>query len=438
MSKVWRFCLERLEQEFPDGEVGLWLRPIQGIEQAGRLRLFVPNAIFLDRLKDRYLERIEHWASETHGREMEVELTVGSLAKPSDKGRADSKGSEKASRAPQHNVDRRYQFGNFVQGRSNQLAHAAAQQVAENLGAYNPLLLYGGTGLGKTHLLHAVGNVLCDRDAHAQVVYLHSERFVSDMIYALRHNSIDAFKKRYRSVQALLIDDIQFFANKDRSQEEFFHTFNALLQEGQQIIMSCDRYPKEVNGLEDRLKSRCGWGLCVAIEPPDFETRVAILLAKAAATDVNVSEEAAYFIAEHVRSNVRDLEGALNTLVANARFMDRPATLDFAKETLRDMIAVHQRLVTMENIQKTVVDYYRIRASDLSSRRRTRSITRPRQLAMALAKELTEHSLPEIGDAFGGRDHSTVLHACRRIDQLRTEDARIAEDYTKILRTLTA
>jgi chromosomal replication initiator protein len=332
-----------------------------------------------------------------------------------------------------------FTFANFVQGKSNQLARAAAIQVAENPGrAYNPLFIYGGVGLGKTHLMHAVGNHMRSANSDARIAYVHSERFVGDMVRALQHNTIDEFKTSYRTLDALLIDDIQFFAGKERSQEEFFHTFNALLEGQQQVILTCDRYPKEVQGLEERLKSRFGWGLTVAIEPPELETCVAILMSKATGAGVELPEEVAFFVAKRIRSNVRELEGALRRVIANSQFTGRPITLDFAREALKDLLALQERLVTIENIQKTVAEYYKIRVADLLSKRRSRSITRPRQVAMALAKELTNHSLPEIGDAFGGRDHTTVLHACRVIKQLRESQTRMNEDYQNLLRTLTA
>jgi chromosomal replication initiator protein len=336
-------------------------------------------------------------------------------------------------------LDRRYLFKNFVQGKSNELAYAAAQQVAKKPGsAYNPLVIYGSTGLGKTHLLHAAGNLIHKRDPDSRVVYVGSEQFVSEMINALRGDRIEMFKQRYRNAGALLIDDVQFFAGKDRTQEEFFHTFNALLDSQQQIILTCDRYPKEVDGIEARLRSRFGWGLTVSIEPPDFETRVAILMNKAQERDVLLEEAVAYLIARRVRSHVRDLEGALNTLFANARFTGRQITEGFAQEVLRELFHVHDRLITTENIQKAVAEYYKLRVSDLLSRRRPRNIARPRQMAMALCKELTEHSLPEIGEAFGGRDHTTVLHACRKIEELCDTDGRLREDRAKLVRQLTA
>ncbi|EJB1294951.1 chromosomal replication initiator protein DnaA, partial [Salmonella enterica] len=303
---------------------------------------------------------------------------------------------------------------------------------------YNPLFLYGGTGLGKTHLLHAVGNGIMARKPNAKVVYMHSERFVQDMVKALQNNAIEEFKRYYRSVDALLIDDIQFFANKERSQEEFFHTFNALLEGNQQIILTSDRYPKEINGVEDRLKSRFGWGLTVAIEPPELETRVAILMKKADENDIRLPGEVAFFIAKRLRSNVRELEGALNRVIANANFTGRAITIDFVREALRDLLALQEKLVTIDNIQKTVAEYYKIKIADLLSKRRSRSVARPRQMAMALAKELTNHSLPEIGDAFGGRDHTTVLHACRKIEQLREESHDIKEDFSNLIRTLSS
>jgi chromosomal replication initiator protein len=338
----------------------------------------------------------------------------------------------------QHNLVDNYTFTSFVEGKSNQLALAAAQQVAENPGdSYNPLFLYGGVGLGKTHLMHAVGNALRQTKPDARIVYLHSERFVADMVKALQLNAISDFKRYYRSVDALLIDDIQFFANKDRSQEEFFHTFNALLEGGQQMILTCDRYPKEIEGLEERLKSRFGWGLTVAVEPPELETRVAILMKKAEQANIDLSPDAAFFIAQRIRSNVRELEGALKRVIASANFTGRPYDVELIKDSLRDLLALQDRQVSLDNIKRTVAEYYKIKSSDLLSKRRSRSVARPRQLAMALSKELTNHSLPEIGDAFGGRDHTTVLHACRKIKELRETSTDIREDYKNLLRSLT-
>ena len=331
-----------------------------------------------------------------------------------------------------------FTFDKFVEGKANQLAKAAASQVVENPGqSYNPLFIYGGVGLGKTHLMHAVGNELVRRKPDAKIVYLHSERFVADMVKALQLNAITEFKRYYRSVDALLIDDIQFFAKKDRSQEEFFHTFNALLEGGQQVILTCDRYPKEIDGLEERLKSRFGWGLTVAVEPPELEMRVAILNKKAASSNINLPSDAAFFIAQRIRSNVRELEGALKRVIAGANFMGKPIDIDVVKESLKDLLALQDRQVRLENIQRVVADYYKIKLADLMSKRRSRSVARPRQVAMALAKELTNHSLPEIGENFGGRDHTTVIHACRKVKELVASDADINEDYKNLIRILT-
>jgi chromosomal replication initiator protein len=332
-----------------------------------------------------------------------------------------------------------FSFDNFVNGKSNQLARAASMQVAENPGsAYNPLFIYGGVGLGKTHLMHAIGNYILHKKNNAKVLYLHSERFVADMVKALQTNTINKFKTFYRSLDALLIDDIQFFAGKDRSQEEFFHTFNALLEGQQQIILTCDRYPKEIDGVEERLKSRLGWGLTVAIEPPELETRVAILMSKAEQAAIELPQETAFFIAKRIRSNVRELEGVLKRIIANAHFTGRPINLELVRESIKDLLALQDKLVTIENIVKTVAEYYKVKVSDLLSKRRSRSVARPRQMAMALAKELTNHSLPEIGDAIGDRDHTTVLHACRKIAELRESNADIAEDFTNLLRHLSS
>nr|WP_242667293.1 chromosomal replication initiator protein DnaA [Parendozoicomonas haliclonae] len=336
-------------------------------------------------------------------------------------------------------LNRTFVFDTFVEGKSNQLALAAAKQVAENPGsAYNPLFLYGGVGLGKTHLMHAVGNQLAKQNPDAKIIYLHSERFVADMVKALQLNAINDFKRYYRSVDALLIDDIQFFAGKERSQEEFFHTFNALLEGGQQMILTCDRYPKEIAGLEERLKSRFGWGLTVAVEPPELETRVAILMKKAEQAKIDLPHESAFFIAQRIRSNVRELEGALKRVIASAHFMGRKIDVDLIRESLKDLLALQDKQVSIENIQRTVAEYYKIKISDILSKRRSRSVARPRQIAMALSKELTNHSLPEIGDAYGGRDHTTVLHACRKVKQLCETDAEIAEDHKNLLRLLTS
>ncbi len=448
MSDLWRRCLERLDGELGAEELHTWLMPLQARDENTGLQLFAPNPYTLDTVRDRYLPLIESVLQQLTGHALTVRLEVGSSApraapsRPASAPTAARAAAGVAAPAPatqfSHNLDPHYTFETFVEGKSNQLGKAAAMQVATNPGrAYNPLLLYGGTGLGKTHLMHAAGNLMRERNPDFKVLYLRSEQFVGSMIEALRAKSMDQFKQRFRSVDALLIDDIQFFAGKDTTQEEFFHTFNALFESKQQIILTCDRYPKEVDKLEPRLKSRLGWGLSVAIEPPDFETRAAILLSKAQDKGVEVSESVAMLLAKRIRSNVRDLEGALNTLAAKANFFRRPITTDFAEETLRDLLATHAQAVTIPNIQKIVGEYFNVRLQDLLSKRRVRSLARPRQMAMALAKELTEHSLPEIGEAFGGRDHTTVLHACRTIKKLSETDARMRQDWEQLIRTLT-
>jgi chromosomal replication initiator protein len=342
-----------------------------------------------------------------------------------------------AEKSLQSNLNANFTFDNFVEGKSNQLAFAAAQQVAENPGgSYNPLFIYGGVGLGKTHLMHAVGNAMRVENPSAKIVYLHSERFVADMVKALQLKAIDEFKRFYRSVDALLIDDIQFFSGKERSQEEFFHTYNALLEGGQQMILTCDRYPKEMDGVEERLKSRFGWGLTVAVEPPELETRVAILINKAQQVGVTLSRDAAFFIAQRIRSNVRELEGALKRVIAHAQFSGRDIDIDLIRESLKDLLALQDKLVTIDNIQRVVADQYKLKMSDLLSKRRSRSIARPRQVAMFIAKELTNHSLPEIGEAFGGRDHTTVLHACRKVRELEIVDTELKRDLKSLFRAL--
>jgi len=437
---LWNRCVRDLQAELPEQDFNTWIRPLQAVEDGAVLRLLAPNRFVVNRLQEQYIERIlEIVDGQGAGTELVVEVGSRQMAPPgaSLKPRPVAAGAP-APMAVAARLNASFTFDNFVEGKSNQLAKAAATQVGQNPGkSYNPLFIYGGVGLGKTHLMHGVGNAMLEQNPRARVAYVHSERFVGDMVRGLQHNTISDFKRTYRSLDALLIDDIQFFAGKERSQEEFFHTFNALLEGQRQIVLTCDRYPKEVNGLEERLKSRFGWGLTVAIEPPELETSVAILMSKAAAEGVQLPEEVAFFIAKRIRSNVRELEGALRRVVANSRFTQRPINLDFAKEALRDLLALQARLVSIENIQKTVADYFKIRVGDLLSKRRSRSIARPRQVAMALSKELTNHSLPEIGDAFGGRDHTTVLHGCRRVQALRDSDKRIDDDYLNLLRTLT-
>ncbi len=428
-----------LEGSLSEQQFNTWIRPLQAVAEGASLRLLAPNRFVVDWVRGHCLEDIRGWWAGQRGAAAEVIVEVGSRQNTP----RDSRPAEIEARAAPPVVGSRinptFTFESFVEGKSNQLARAAAFQIGQNPGsAYNPLFIYGGVGLGKTHLMHAVGNLIVAGDPGAKVAYVHSERFVSDMVRGLQHNSIAEFKRAYRSLDALLIDDIQFFAGKERSQEEFFHTFNALLEGQRQIVLTCDRYPKEVSGLEERLKSRFGWGLTVAIEPPELETSVAILMSKAAVEKEAFPEEVAFFIAQRIRSNVRELEGALRRVFANARFTGQAITLEFAKDALRDVLALQDKLVTVENIQKTVAEYFKIRVADLLSKRRNRSMARPRQIAMALAKELTTHSLPEIGDAFGGRDHTTVLHACRRIKLLRDTETRVSEDYNNLLRTLTA
>jgi chromosomal replication initiator protein len=440
-ASLWSRCMSTLEAELPEQQFNTWVRPLQAIEGAGALKLLAPNRFVVDWVNANLLTRLgELLRDQTTGGAPIVTVEVGSRNKlhapQSQVTPVKLRRAEGLVVGARLNPD--FSFATFVEGKSNQLAKAAAQQVAENPGrAYNPLFLYGGVGLGKTHLMHAIAHLVRNRDSEARVAYVHSERFVGDMVRALQHNTMNEFKTAYRSLDALLIDDIQFFAGKERSQEEFFHTFNELLEGQHQVILTCDRYPKEVDGLEERLKSRFGWGLTVAIEPPELETCVAILMTKAQAAGVALPEEVAFFIAKRIRSNVRELEGALRRVIANSRFTGHAITLEFTKEALRDLLQLQAKLVTIENIQKTVADYYKVRMADLLSKRRNRSVARPRQVAMALAKELTSHSLPEIGDAFGGRDHTTVLHACKRIKELRGSEQRMSEDYSNLLRTLT-
>jgi chromosomal replication initiator protein len=470
--------VELLRDELPAQQFNTWIRPLQ-VESAGdELRVYAPNRFVLDWVNEKYMVRLlELLAERANGLAPALSLLIGSKrnAAPRMAAPIPSPSAAPASASPavltdesltrdplvsaapataarptertvqvegalKHTsyLNRTFTFENFVEGKSNQMARAAAWQVADNLKhGYNPLFLYGGVGLGKTHLMHAVGNHLLKKNPNAKVVYLHSERFVADMVKALQLNAINEFKRFYRSVDALLIDDIQFFAKKERSQEEFFHTFNALLEGGQQVILTSDRYPKEIEGLEERLKSRFGWGLTVAVEPPELETRVAILMKKAEQTKVDLPHDAAFFIAQRIRSNVRELEGALKRVIAHSHFTNQPITIELIRESLKDLLALQDKLVSVDNIQRTVAEYYKIKIADLLSKRRSRSVARPRQVAMALSKELTNHSLPEIGDAFGGRDHTTVLHACRKIAELREADADIREDYKNLLRTLT-
>ncbi|WP_092434814.1 chromosomal replication initiator protein DnaA [Geopseudomonas sagittaria] len=485
--ELWQQCVEVLRDELPSQQFNTWIRPLQVETHGDELRVYAPNRFVLDWVNEKYIGRLlELMGERGNGQMPALSLLIGSKrpaaprpapaapsaqvaqvasapmfeptaadsAVASAESAAASKAVTEVQSAPlvrtertvqvegglKHTsyLNRNFTFENFVEGKSNQLARAAAWQVADNpKHGYNPLFLYGGVGLGKTHLMHAVGNHLLKKNPNAKVVYLHSERFVADMVKALQLNAINDFKRFYRSVDALLIDDIQFFARKERSQEEFFHTFNALLEGGQQVILTSDRYPKEIEGLEERLKSRFGWGLTVAVEPPELETRVAILMKKAEQAKVDLPHDAAFFIAQRIRSNVRELEGSLKRVIAHAHFTGSEISIELVRESLKDLLALQDKLVSIDNIQRTVAEYYKIKIADLLSKRRSRSVARPRQVAMALSKELTNHSLPEIGDAFGGRDHTTVLHACRKIAELREQDADIREDYKNLLRTLT-
>ncbi len=471
MAVSWEKCLDVLKHEMSSEQFNTWLKPLKSDFDGESLHLFAANQFVLSWVKDKYYELISSTLSQLYGPDAPTLVlqekraavnnyseTEQSVSKQNSRNALNSPSLSINQNLPEvpasppkqsvplpklnnhkSNVKTEYTFDNFVEGKSNQLARAAAIQVAQNPGhSYNPLFLYGGTGLGKTHLIHAVGNGIVANKPDAKIVYMHSERFVQDMVKALQNNAIEDFKRFYRSVDALLIDDIQFFAKKDRSQEEFFHTFNALLEGNQQIILTSDRYPKEIDGVEDRLKSRFGWGLTVVIEPPELETRVAILMRKAHENKIDLPNEVAFFIAKRLRSNVRELEGALNRVIANANFTGRPITIDFVRDALRDLLALQDKLVTIDNIIKTVADYYKIKVSDILSKRRTRSVARPRQIAMALSKELTNQSLPEIGNAFGGKDHTTVLHAVRKVTELRAENHDVKEDYKNLIRTLSS
>lgn len=466
VDTLWKSCLSSLQNELPAQQFNTWIRPLQ-IEPTSsqELRLLAPNRFICDWVNEKFLHRIKELVGQYHSQPMAV--VVASSSKPlipsyssqpsipvvAEKNQHQTKPlieepKEITVDTPDLNVEGGLKhshylntastFASFVEGKSNQLGLAAARQVAENPGgAYNPLFIYGGVGLGKTHLMQAVGNAMLAKNPNAKIVYLHSERFVADMVKALQLNAINDFKRYYRSMDALLIDDIQFFAGKERSQEEFFHTFNSLLEGGRQIILTCDRFPKEINGLEERLKSRFGWGLTVAVEPPELETRVAILIKKAQQAGIDLPNEAAFFIAQRIRANVRDLEGALKRVIASANFTGRSIDVELVREALKDLLALQDKQVGIDNIQRVVCEYYKIKMNDMVSKRRNRSVARPRQVAMALAKELTNHSLPEIGEAFGGRDHTTVLHACRKIKELQEDSADINEDMKNLLRSLT-
>jgi chromosomal replication initiator protein len=447
MQSLWQSCLKQLEKELPAQQFNTWIRPLAaGAEAAGELELVAPNRFVLQWVKDRFLGRIETMLAAEAGKSMRVVLALpesereaatpvrAGAAKPpppAPKPAADRKGAERSGLIAE------FSFENFVPGKANQLARAAAVQVAENPGtSYNPLFVYGGSGLGKTHLLHAIGNHVAAHQKSAKARYLHANQYITDVVRAYQQRSFDAFKRYYHSLDLLLIDDIQFFTGKDRTQEEFFYAFNALVEGHKQIVITCDTYPRDVAGIDDRLKTRFSWGLTVAIEPPEQEMRVAIVLRKAEAVGVKLDEDVAFFIAKHVRSNVRELEGALKNVLAFATFSGKEVTVEAAKEALKDLLSAHNRQISIENIQKTVAEFYKIKVADLHAKKRSRNIARPRQMAMALAKELTEMSLPEIGDAFGNRDHTTVLHACRTISLLRGKDSDLNRDFHVLEQTL--
>ena len=437
-SSVWDHCLATLRSDLTEQQFNTWIKPLFVIEdeEGPSLTLLAPNKFVVNWVQKNYLEQIKDAAEKRLHAKTTVAISVGdqSLATTKTSNELPQTIIKTAVGAP---LNRLYTFEGFVAGKSNQIARAAAIQIAENPGtSYNPFFIYGGVGLGKTHLMQSVGNRLNKNNQKMKVAYVHSERFVGEMVSALQHNTINSFKNQYRSLDVLLIDDIQFFAGKERSQEEFFHTFNVLLEANKQIIITSDRYPKEIRGLEERLKSRFGWGLTVCIDPPELETCVAILMVKASLEGFDLPEDVAFFIANKIRSNVRELEGALRKLMANCKFTNREPSVDLARESLRDLLALQAKQITIENIQKTVAEYYNIRISDLLSKRRNRSITRPRQLAMAITRELTSHSLPEIGDSFGGRDHTTVIHACKKVVLFKESNNRIKEDYENIVRSL--
>jgi chromosomal replication initiator protein len=435
MQNLWDACLRRLEQELPAQQFNTWIRPLapEAGVAADTLVLSAPNRFVLDLVRERFAARIERLAAEASGRELDVRLVLarGAEAPAAKAAPAPVRAAAEGQQAPERGrLNRAFTFDSFVTGKANQLGRAAAIQVSENPGiSYNPLFIYGGVGLGKTHLLQAMGNHLADQRPHARIRYSHAEQYVTDVVRAYQQKSFDEFKRYYHSLDLLLIDDIQFFSNKGRTQEEFFYAFNALVEAHKQIVITCDTYPKEIAGMEERLISRFGWGLTVAIEPPELEMRVAIVLKKAEAEAVELSEDIAFFIAKHIRSNVRELEGALKKVLAFSRFNSRELSLDLAKEALRDILNVASRQVSVEGIQKTVAEYFKIKMADMHSKRRSRNIARPRQVAMALAKDLTQMSLPEIGEAFGNRDHTTVLHACRTIASLRSQDNSLNRDY---------
>jgi len=437
---LWQQCLDQLQEELPAEDFNMWIQPLQVRHDESQLTILAPNRYVEERVSGAYLAKITRMIGllTEPTSALPVQLEVGSLRVEEEDPASGAAVPLRADSRFDPVLNRSYTFDNFVEGKSNELARAAASQAAKNAGtSYNPLLLYGGVGLGKTHLMNAVGNEILAQNPNAKVVYLHSQRFVQDMVQALQTGTMQSFVDYYKGIDALLIDDIQFFANKLRSQEEFFHVFNALLETDRQMVLTCDRYPREIDGLEERLQSRFVWGLTVEVGQPDLETRVAILMKKAELDGVVMGQDVAFYIAERVRSNVRELEGALRRVEANASFTGQRITIEQVKVALRDLFAVSERLISIDNIQRVVAEYYKIKHADMLSKRRTRTVARPRQMAMCLSKDLTNHSLPEIGDAFGGRDHTTVLHACRKIGELKERIPDIAEDYRNLTRLLT-
>jgi chromosomal replication initiator protein len=436
---IWEDCLSALRTNLTETQFNTWIKPLSAVEDESSqtLTLLAPNKFVVSWVQKNYLDQIKELADSRGEQKTTVAISVGETSSEKQELQISTKKETSEKTAVGSSLNPNYRFGTFVGGKSNQLARAAAVQITENPGtSYNPFFIYGGVGLGKTHLMQSVGNELLKNRPDAKVAYVHSERFVGEMVSALQHNSLDRFKMSYRALDVLLIDDIQFFAGKEKSQEEFFHTFNVLLEANKQIIMTSDKYPKEISGLEERLRSRFGWGLTVSIDPPETETCVAILKVKSELENFDLPEDVAFFIASKIRSNVRELEGALRKVIASCKFTGRAPTVALARESLRDLLALQSRQITVDNIQKTVAEYYNIRVSDLHSKRRTRSITRPRQIAMAIAKALTNKSLPEIGELFGGRDHTTVIHACKKTEELMANDIKISEDYNNITRLL--
>jgi len=441
MNSFWRSCLARFEKELPPQQYKTWIKPLRFQADGQRLTLVAPNRFVLQWIRDRFLPRIEQWAREQLSQAVQIELALTGKEQPAAvPPPAQPSATDRGAKPSSREVSRRnpsFTFETFVTGKANELARAAATQVAERPGsAYNPLFIYGGVGLGKTHLIQAIGNRLREQAPETKIRYIHAEQYVSDVVRAYQHKAFDDFKRYYHSLDLLLIDDIQFFSGKSRTQEEFFYAFNALIEAHKQVVITCDTYPKEIAGIENRLISRFGWGLTVAVEPPELEMRVAILLKKAEAETVKLEEAVAFFLARHIQSNVRELEGGLKRVLAYSRFSGRDISVELCREALRDLLAIQHRQVSIENIQRIVADYYKIKVSEMYSKKRSRNVARPRQVAMALAKELTQLSLPDIGEAFGGRDHTTVLHACRRVALLKSTSSDLTRDFNSLLNVL--